>query len=315
MNKKLIHVAAAVIRNRDGQILIAKRSVEQHQGGLWEFPGGKVEPGEPVSLALSRELEEELGIRVTQSSPLIKVPHHYEDKSVLLDVYEVTQFEGEAWGREGQPVEWVNPCDLDRYQFPAANKPILNACLLPDSWFITPEHISEADEYVKTIDQAQQLGAKGVMFRAHHLDDQQFKSTASDIRMHCEANELAFVINRGCELANHSQVSGLHLTSSELKRLSHRDEFSGRWLSASCHSSEEIEMAVLKGLDFVTLSPVYTTTSHPEAETLGWEAFKDIVDQCPIPVYALGGVSSSDIKRAKDCGAQGVAAISAWLED
>ena len=156
MSKKLIHVAAAVIKNGDGQILIAKRSADQHQGGLWEFPGGKVEPGEPVPVALARELEEELGIEVTHSSPLIKVPHHYADKSVLLDVYEVTQFNGEAWGREGQPVEWVNPGDLDQFQFPAANKPILNTCLLPDSWFITPEHISEVDEFIKKIDQAQQ---------------------------------------------------------------------------------------------------------------------------------------------------------------
>ena len=314
MSKKLIHVAAAVIKNGDGQILIAKRSADQHQGGLWEFPGGKVEPGEPVSVALARELEEELGIEVTHSSPLIKVPHHYADKSVLLDVYEVTQFEGEAWGREGQPVEWVNPGDLDKFQFPAANKPILNACLLPDSWFITPEHISEVDEFIKKIDQAQHLGAKGVMLRAHHLNDQQFKLVVSDVRTHCEAAGLAFVINRDCELANQSQASGLHLSSSELKCLGYRNEFRGRWLSASCHSLEEIEMAVMKGLDFVTLSPVSKTTSHPEADALGWEAFKGIVDQCPIPVYALGGISSGDISKAKDCGAQGIAAISAWLE-
>ncbi|MGB0204590.1 MAG: Nudix family hydrolase [Neptuniibacter sp.] len=314
MSKKFIHVAAAVIKNGGGQILIAKRSADQHQGGLWEFPGGKIEPGEPVTVALARELEEELGIEVTHSSPLIKVPHHYADKSVLLDVYEVTQFNGEAWGREGQPVEWVNPGDLDKFQFPAANKPILNACLLPDSWFITPEHISEVDEFIKKIDQAQHLGAKGVMLRAHHLNDQQFKLVVSGVRVHCEAAGLAFVINRDCKLANQSQASGLHLSSSELKCLGYRNEFSGRWLSASCHSLEEIEMAVMKELDFVTLSPVSKTTSHPEADALGWEAFKGIVDQCPIPVYALGGISSADLSKAKDCGAQGIAAISAWLE-
>jgi len=91
-----IHVAAAVIRSTDGLVLIAKRPLDKHQGGLWEFPGGKVEKGEAVEVALARELLEELGIGVTAARPLIQVRHDYPDKHVLLDVWEVTAFSGES---------------------------------------------------------------------------------------------------------------------------------------------------------------------------------------------------------------------------
>jgi 8-oxo-dGTP diphosphatase len=109
---KRVHVAAAVIRGVDGRILIARRADSQHQGGLWEFPGGKVEEGEAVDVALARELNEELGIVVTAARPLIKIKHDYPDKQVLLDVWEVSGFTGEPHGAEGQPLAWVTARDL-----------------------------------------------------------------------------------------------------------------------------------------------------------------------------------------------------------
>ena len=105
---KRVHVAAAVIRGTDGSILIARRADTQHQGGLWEFPGGKVEAGESVEAALARELKEELGITVEVARPLIKVQHDYPDKQVLLDVWEVSAFSGEPHGVEGQPLAWLS---------------------------------------------------------------------------------------------------------------------------------------------------------------------------------------------------------------
>jgi 8-oxo-dGTP diphosphatase len=122
-----VHVAVAVIVDARQRILIALRPEGVHQGGLWEFPGGKVEPGETVQQALSREISEELGLRVTDSRPLIKIQHDYNDKSVLLDVCWVDQFDGVAEGREGQPICWVGPEDLSHYHFPAANQSIVAA--------------------------------------------------------------------------------------------------------------------------------------------------------------------------------------------
>jgi 8-oxo-dGTP diphosphatase len=125
--KKRIHVAAGVILSPEGQILLALRPQGTHQGGLWEFPGGKVEADEIVEEALIRELQEELAINVTTCEPLVEVTHDYSDKSVLLDVWVVSTFTGEPKGNEGQQIRWVNPEHLADYEFPAANVPIVEA--------------------------------------------------------------------------------------------------------------------------------------------------------------------------------------------
>ena len=123
--KPLVHVAVGVIINQDNQVLIARRAAQQHQGGLWEFPGGKVDPGETSREALDREMREELGIQVQSATVLLEISHEYEDKNVILDIFLVDRWQGEACGREGQPVRWVDRRALDRYQFPAANAEIL----------------------------------------------------------------------------------------------------------------------------------------------------------------------------------------------
>ena len=126
----LLHVAVGVVLDDSDRVLIARRAVQSHQGGLWEFPGGKVEAGESVLQALARELEEELGIRVASSSPLLEVRHDYGDKAVLLDVHLVRDFSGTARGLEGQPLNWVAASELGQFQFPAANGPIVDAVVL-----------------------------------------------------------------------------------------------------------------------------------------------------------------------------------------
>ncbi|RNL61652.1 8-oxo-dGTP diphosphatase MutT [Zhongshania marina] len=128
---KRVHVAVGVIFNSQGQILIARRHDDAHQGGLWEFPGGKVESDESVCDALARELYEELGINIQTSSckPFIEIRHDYSDKVVLLDVWTVFEFDGEASGKEGQPLRWVDRSQLSGYDFPAANIAIIDAIL------------------------------------------------------------------------------------------------------------------------------------------------------------------------------------------
>ncbi|PCJ91060.1 MAG: 8-oxo-dGTP diphosphatase MutT [Porticoccaceae bacterium] len=125
----VVHVVAAVIVADDKKILLAKRPDHVHKGGLWEFPGGKLEDGESPSQALSRELEEELAISVLEATPLLKIQHDYPEKSVLLDVWQVTKFSGCAKGNEGQPIVWVKADELKEYQFPEANQPIIDELL------------------------------------------------------------------------------------------------------------------------------------------------------------------------------------------
>jgi 8-oxo-dGTP diphosphatase len=125
----VVHVAVGVVLDDEHRVLITRRASNSHQGGLWEFPGGKVEPGESVELALVRELHEELSINVGRTSSLLQVHHDYGDKRVLLDVHVVWEFEGVARGLEGQPMSWVAPEALAEHSFPAANVPIIEAIL------------------------------------------------------------------------------------------------------------------------------------------------------------------------------------------
>jgi 8-oxo-dGTP diphosphatase len=129
MENQSIHVAVGILRNQRGEVLISRRSEHVHQGGLWEFPGGKVEAGEPVRGALKRELREELGIAVTVVRPLIRVRHAYPDKRVLLDVWWIERYEGEPAGLEDQPLDWVLPLQLKQRAFPAADAPIIDAII------------------------------------------------------------------------------------------------------------------------------------------------------------------------------------------
>ncbi|HEY9030510.1 MAG TPA: 8-oxo-dGTP diphosphatase MutT [Kangiella sp.] len=124
--KNMIRVAVAVIQRRD-QILIAKRPQHLHKGGYWEFPGGKQEEGEQAEQALIRECLEELAIIPAKYSPLIQIEHHYPEKSVVLDVWTVTDYLGVPKGAEGQPLLWCPIKDLGDYKFPEANLAILSA--------------------------------------------------------------------------------------------------------------------------------------------------------------------------------------------
>lgn len=126
---KRIHVAVGVIINEQEQILVAKRHAHLHQGGKWEFPGGKVESGETVTQALARELKEEVNLNVNHTSPLMEISHDYPDKQVKLNIHWVKDFTGTAKGLEGQAVTWIEKTALTEYDFPEANKPIIKKIL------------------------------------------------------------------------------------------------------------------------------------------------------------------------------------------
>ncbi|MCW8091618.1 8-oxo-dGTP diphosphatase MutT [Alteromonas sp. ASW11-130] len=122
---KIVQVAVGVIRRAD-EVFICLRPDHQHQGGKWEFPGGKIDAGESVVDALRRELFEEVGITVNNCQPLIDITHDYGDKRVALLVREVTDFSGEPHGVEGQKHKWSQITSLKAEDFPAANVAILD---------------------------------------------------------------------------------------------------------------------------------------------------------------------------------------------
>ncbi|OIQ45013.1 MAG: 7,8-dihydro-8-oxoguanine-triphosphatase [Gammaproteobacteria bacterium MedPE] len=126
---KKINVAVAVIVNSQQQILLALRHQHLHQGGKWEFPGGKIETGETAQQAIIREINEEVSLSTQSTVPMMVLEHDYGDKLVCLHVHWVKEFSGDATGAEGQEIKWVDVSELSGFEFPAANKPILEAVI------------------------------------------------------------------------------------------------------------------------------------------------------------------------------------------
>jgi 8-oxo-dGTP diphosphatase len=309
---KRLHVAAAVIRGADGRVLIARRPEHKHQGGLWEFPGGKVEAGEAVDAALARELREELGIRVTAARPLIQVRHDYPDQQVLLDVYEVGAFVGEPHGAEGQPLAWVAPRELPDYEFPAANRPIVAAARLPAQYLITPDNLEPA-ELLRGIRQALASGIRLLPLRAPGMYSAEYRDLAVDIQGLC-AGKAQLMLKGPLEWLGDFPAAGWHLTAEQLRKYAAKGRPfpAERWLAASCHNADELALAAQMGVDFVTLSPLQPTQTHPEAAPLGWEVAAELLRGFNQPVYLLGGVGAAEQARAWQVGAQGVAGIRAF---
>lgn len=123
---KQVQVATGIIYNDNNEILISKRQAGKHLAGLWEFPGGKIEAGETVVDALKRELHEEINIEVITAASLAQVEYTYPEQHVVLLVWEVTKFAGNAIGKEGQEIKWVAKSELSNYPFPEVNQKIFN---------------------------------------------------------------------------------------------------------------------------------------------------------------------------------------------
>ncbi len=322
---RIIHVAVGVIINNDGNILIAKRPEQVHQGGLWEFPGGKVEQGETLFQALKRELQEELAINVITTEPLIKIRHTYSDKhgdengdkTVLLDVHKVTKFFGEPQGNEGQPIIWVAPKDLDQYEFPAANRPIITAINLPRRLLITGDATSD-DEYLLRTERALIAGIRCVQLRVQNPAAPIFFTLAEKLTQLCDKHLTKLILNTSPQDFLTFNISlphlGLHLNSQQLMHCDTRPVAQSILLGASCHNTDEIAHAEKIGVDYIFLSPVVSTPSHPNATVIGWENFSHLVEPATVPVFALGGMSEADLPQAIAAGAQGIAGIGAWWD-
>lgn len=312
MSSHVTHVAVAVVTNARGKVLISLRHAHAHQGGLWEFPGGKVEAGETVLQALRRELHEELGIDVRAARPLIRIPHHYPDKSVLLDVWRVTAYAGEAQGREGQPLQWVAPQRLPEFAFPAANRPIAAAVRLPDRYLITPE---PGADFLARLDSAFAAGLRLVQLRAKRLSARDYAELARAVCARARPHAAEVLLNADPALVAEVGAAGVHLSAQRLRGLERRPLPAGVWVAASCHDADELAQAARIGCDFVVLGPVQPTASHPGTPPLGWAALRTLTETSALPVYALGGMTPADLDTAWQAGAQGIAAIRAlWPE-
>lgn len=304
-----IHVAVAALVNPRREVLISKRPAGVHQGGLWEFPGGKLEVNEDVEAALGRELHEELGIRPATLRPLIRITHDYPDKSVLLDVWYVSGFSGEPAGREGQSIRWVPVDRLADYEFPVANLPIITALTLPDRYLVTPEPGKNVAGFLSELEHSLGFGLSLVQFRAKNLTGHDYRAMLPAVMQCCHRYGARLLLNAEPGLAEEFGAAGVHLNSKRLMALSGRPLSSDYLVAASCHNEEQLLHAQQLGVDFVVVSPVLPTASHPGAQPLDFSGLRALTEQAAIPVYALGGMQAEHLARSFQHGAQGVAAI------
>ena len=310
---RAIHVVAGVIRDVRGRVLLARRTEGRDLAGLWEFPGGKCEPGEAPEDALVRELHEELGIEARVGGALIRVPQRYPDKSLVLDVREIGSWQGPARGREGQALAWVPPDKLMRYAMPPADRPVVAALRQPALYAITPAVDALGREaWLARLDAVLDAGVTRVQLRSPGASGVAWAALAREAVGRCRAAGADVLVNGDPELAR-SLGAGVHLRAAQLSQHDIRPLPGGCTVAASCHDLADLQAAERLGCDFAVVGHVAPTPSHPGTTPLGWDGFAALRAEVSLPLYAIGGLGPSDLQQARDNGAQGIAGIRAFF--
>ena len=337
---KQVEVVAGVITDARGRVLLSRRTEGRDLAGLWEFPGGKREPGETPEAALARELHEELGIQARIGEHLVTVPQAYPDKRLRLDVRRVTRWEGIPRGREGQALAWVPSHKLASYAMPPADIPVVGVLLQPDRYAITPNlprrsapcrsgysrdqthnraiaaiaapttDAGAADEWLAGLDATLASGITRIQVRLPGIEDPaQRRSLVSAAAERCRAAGAELLVNADLALAQELGI-GLHLRGAQLPALHERPALvEGALLAASCHDEAELAHAARLGCDFAVVGAVKPTATHPGQPGIGWDAFARLREGVSLPIYAIGGLGAGDLEEARRHGAQGIAAI------
>lgn len=314
---RALHVVAGVIADARGRILLAQRPPGRALAGLWEFPGGKVEPGETAHAALVRELREELGIRVVVGAPLIAVPQRGQRGALVLDAYHVARFDGVATGLDGQALAWVAPGELARHAMPPADRPIVAALCMPDRYLVTPAPAAHGPggdaAWLDALRRALGAGIARVQLRwPGHTDAARWAALVEAAAALCRDASAEVLVNGDIALARALGI-GVHLRAAQLHGLAARPLPDSLPVAASCHGVDELHAAQRLGCGFAVVGPLRPTASHPGAGGIGWDGFTALREATALPLYAIGGMGPGDIAEGRRHGAQGIAAIrSLW---
>ena len=311
MSQPVTEVAAAVLTQPDGRVLLAQRPPGKPYAGYWEFPGGKVEPGESLDASLTRELHEELGVVVTRACRWITRVFEYPHATVRLNFFRVFEWQGTPHPHEGQIFSWQQPEAVEVTPLLPANFPIVKALTLPAVLGISHAESLGVDTFLARLDVALANGLRLIQLRDKTLPDEVRLHLARATVRRAHLHGARVLVNGPLELARAAGADGVHLDSAAAAQLTARPDCD--WIGVSCHDAGELAHAAALGADFALLSPVLPTLTHPGAATLGWEAFSALAAVSPIPVYGLGGLGRDDVALAQSHGAHGVALLrGAW---
>jgi len=305
----VVDVAAAVILRTDGAFLLACRPVGKVFAGYWEFPGGKVEPGEAHEHALARELHEELGIDVVDAAPWITRVYAYPHATVRLHFFRVTDWRGEPHSKEAQDICWQRlDAPLAAPMLPA-NAPVLASLALPPTYAITNAAGLGVEAQLARVDLRLSEGLRLLQVREPGLTLPERSAFARAVVERAHRAGARVLISDDAALADAVGADGVHYRARSLMALSARPAYA--LVAASCHDATELARAMRLELDFVVLGPVKSTASHPGARTLDWPGFAALARGASIPVYAIGGMRLEDLDVARRHGAHGLAMITA----
>jgi 8-oxo-dGTP diphosphatase len=309
--RPIVPVVAAVLIDGRGRFLLAQRPAGKVYAGYWEFPGGKIEPGESPEAALARELAEELGIEVMRATPWLTRDHDYPHARVRLEFFRVPRWRGEPRPHENQCFAWQWPSALEVGPMLPANGPILRALELPPVYGITQAGRYGTERQLQLLDAALARGLRLVQIREPELPAATIERYAREVVARARAAGARVLVNRDARLARAIGADGVHLGAEQLARCTARPDFDR--VGASCHTRAELVRAAQLGVDFAVLGPLRPTPTHPGVPGLGWPAFRELAQGLPMPVYAIGGLQPCDLDAALAAGAQGIAAIrAAW---
>ena len=320
MPDKIIDVAVGVLLRADGTVLLGNRPADKPWPGWWELPGGKLEPGETVLQALTRELHEELGIQVTAATPWVTYVHKYPTTTVRLAFCRVTGWRGEPNGLEGQALRWVTLQKAHEVaQLLPATYPPLRWLQLPEVYAISsvgaPEHLSA---FLQRLDQGLDKGLRLLQWRepgwpgSAHASD--LHEALLVVLARCRAAGARLVVNSVHPAQWWAQADGVHLRASDAASLTARPALAqGSLVGVSAHNRAELAQARLLEADFAVVGPVLPTPSHPHAAGLGWAGFAELNAQAGLPVYAVGGQSVATLAQAQAVGGHGFAGIRSWV--
>ena len=312
---KIVEVAAAVMLRADGrEFLLAQRPEGKVYAGYWEFPGGKVEPGETVRAALIRELQEELGITVTACSPWLTRTFSYPHATVRLNFWRVTAWDGEIGitaPLEHAAVDWQK-CGKSARVAPIlpANDPILKALALPTTMAITMAESEGVERQLERLEEALNGGLRLIQVRDKGWPPAQRLWFAETVVRLAHSHDALVVINDDEEIARRVGADGIHLSATRLASCAKRPDFA--WVGASCHNTAEITRAGELDFDYALLGPVLPTLTHPESSGIGWGGFADLLAGNTLPVLALGGMKPEMLAEAQGYGAHGIALMRGW---
>ncbi|MDR2112220.1 MAG: Nudix family hydrolase [Candidatus Accumulibacter sp.] len=313
--RPVVEVAAGVLLRESAagsEYLLARRPPDKVYAGYWEFPGGKVEPGESFHDALARELREELGIAVTAATPWLCREYTYPHARVRLKFFRVTGWRGEIDPREHSGAVWTRLGDTPAVTpLLPANGPILRALALPGVYAVTHAEENGVGAELERLRQALECGVRLLQLRDKTLPAAARRRFAEQVaRLAAAVPGALLLVNDDESLALDIGAAGVHLSSARLRALDRRPDFA--WLAASCHTRAELARAERLNIDFAVLGPVLPTATHPEAPGIGWPAFARLTERAAIPLFAIGGMRLESLAAAQERGAHGIALLRGW---